>query len=217
MKIAAFSDSHGELPEIESSDVLCIAGDISPLQIQRNLIMMETWFTETFLPWCKNQPVKKILLIAGNHDFFFQNYSKTRALIESSNVKNKLIYLEDEGVRYKGKIFYGCPWCTGPFGWAFTGTQSQIAYNNIPACDVLIVHQPPKVKKLGCSYPNTTNERDFGSEQLMQSIVKRDIDHTICGHIHTGESCSINNLNFYNVSLLNESYNRFKDVTYFEI
>ena len=216
MKIAAWSDGHGLLPEINKSDVLCIAGDISPLEIQRNLIAMETWFIEEFLPWCEKVPVKKIILTAGNHDFFFQNYSKIRALIAASKVKRKLTYLENEGITYKDVTFYGTPWCTGPNGWAFVGLYAQSVYNTLPECDILLTHQPPQIKKLGCSFPYTSQERDFGSKVLAQNIIDKNINITICGHIHTGESCSLDNHQFYNVSLLNESYKPYKNVTYFE-
>ena len=38
MKIIAFSDNHGYLPKLEPCDVVCICGDIMPLEIDRNLI-----------------------------------------------------------------------------------------------------------------------------------------------------------------------------------
>lgn len=214
MKIAAFSDSHGLLPEIHKSDVLCISGDISPLRIQRDLISMELWFTEEFIPWCSKIPVKKIILIAGNHDFFFQNYTKVRALIAASKVRRKLVYLENEGITYKNVTFYGTPWCIGPSGWAFVDPKAM--YDIIPDCDILLTHQPPRIKKLGCSYPNTNQEREFGSKMLAQSILDKNISVNICGHIHTGESCVFDDHQFYNVSLLNEAYKQFKDVTYFD-
>ena len=36
LKITAISDIHGDLPIIDPCDVLCICGDIVPLEIQRN-------------------------------------------------------------------------------------------------------------------------------------------------------------------------------------
>ena len=43
MKIAGISDLHGYLPNIEKSDILLIAGDISPLNIQFNKPEMKKW------------------------------------------------------------------------------------------------------------------------------------------------------------------------------
>ena len=77
MKIAAISDLHGYLPEIEECDVLCICGDITPLEIQRNYLKTEEWITEIFLTWIKKLPCDKVFLVGGNHDFWFSSESES--------------------------------------------------------------------------------------------------------------------------------------------
>ena len=51
MKIIGISDMHGQLDgfEIPVGDVLCIAGDISPLKAQRNMPQMISWLRKTFI------------------------------------------------------------------------------------------------------------------------------------------------------------------------
>lgn len=213
MKIAAMSDSHGLLPSIQEADILCIAGDISPLAIQRS-IQMDDWLKNSFLPWCRELPVKQILLVPGNHDFALTDRRIFDSFLqESDNIK----LLIDELYTFAGKIFYGTPWCEGPKNWAFVPEDTYKYYINIPKCDVLIAHQPPDIKKVGCSYPNSSLEQNFGSKNLIDQIFDQEIKNTICGHIHTGKNYHFQDYNFYNVSLLDEHYKPYKDVTYFEI
>lgn len=70
-KFIAISDLHGTLPEIkEEADILLIAGDIMPLQIQRDMEESEIWFKDSFLPWADSLPIKYVVLVGGNHDFW---------------------------------------------------------------------------------------------------------------------------------------------------
>ena len=73
MKICAISDTHGFLPEIEPCDLLLISGDIIPLYIQRNHIASSNWFYTEFTDWIGQLKCDKIIIIAGNHDFYLSN------------------------------------------------------------------------------------------------------------------------------------------------
>ena len=73
IKVAAMSDIHGYLPnDVPECDVLCIAGDILPLDIQNDMIRSISWLLLDFKPWAESLPCKKVLFVAGNHDFVFQ-------------------------------------------------------------------------------------------------------------------------------------------------
>ena len=213
--IAAFSDSHGTLPPIEKHvDVVCIAGDISPLRLQTYNESMKNWFCTEFLEWCDKVPTDLILLVPGNHDFFFEYVidNSIKSFIESVGLSNKVKILIDESCVYKDKIFYGCPWCQSPRGWAFISTKY---YKDIPKCDVLICHQPPAIEKVGWSYPDSPWERNFSSEELAERILEINPRIVFCGHIHTGQAyAKDNDTEIYNVSLLDEEYVKFKDVTW---
>ncbi len=70
MKIVGISDLHGQLSgyTIPEADILCICGDISPLKFQFNIPSMDGWFKKRFIPWCQEQPVGQVYLIAGNSE-----------------------------------------------------------------------------------------------------------------------------------------------------
>ena len=68
LRVAAISDLHGHFPEmIEPADILLIAGDISPLEIQFNKPKMKKWLLTEFAYWINSLPVDKVFLIPGNH------------------------------------------------------------------------------------------------------------------------------------------------------
>lgn len=87
MKIVGISDLHGHLPnpnEMPDGDVLCICGDIVPLNIQRDTLRSLAWFYLDFIPWTDSLPYEKVLIIAGNHVLFLETsdrkYTRPRAV-----------------------------------------------------------------------------------------------------------------------------------------
>ena len=69
MKICGISDLHGNLVDnISECNVLCIAGDIIPLKIQRDYEASEKWWLNDFCNWVKDLPCKKVIFTAGNHE-----------------------------------------------------------------------------------------------------------------------------------------------------
>lgn len=149
MKVIAISDLHGYLPkDLPSGDILCICGDIVPLDYQNDLAESIAWFDLEFVPWTDSLPYKKVIFIAGNHDFFLEklhlkpftdwvedaNGSRWETLYKfdtsSSRVlkkllpgnnkgKHKLVYLCDNSVEIEGKVFYGTPYIADLTKWAF--------------------------------------------------------------------------------------------------
>ena len=224
IKICAISDLHGALPGIGQCDVVFICGDTFPLTIQRNTEKCREWLANEFCEWAKSVPCKTIYIIAGNHDFAFEEwgYDTTMEILdEIPDLHGKVIYAQDGLIEIEGGLtLYGCPWCEGPRGWAFVDETGD-KYNEIPDCDILLTHQPPQVNKLGCSYPNTLQERDFGSFYLKEAIKKHKIRYNFCGHIHTGSHNGDKLINcetmFYNVSLKDEDYNVSYTPLYLEI
>lgn len=229
LKVAAWSDGHGTLPTLSSpADIMIIAGDISPLNIQRNKFEMFHWFTTEFVDYVNNAPVDKVILVAGNHDFFLEMQTNKDIENLTKATNNKLVYLFDNMYTYKGVSFYGCPWCVGPANWPFSPSGNYYSpdlepihklYKRIPDCDVLITHQPPMIDGLGVSNFGNGETREFGSIILTRVIEDHKIKYHFCGHIHTGThyGVSYNDTILYNVSLKNEQYNDVFDVTYMEI
>lgn len=224
IKICAISDLHGALPEIGQCDVVFICGDTFPLNVQRSAEKSQKWFLNEFCEWVKSMPCKTIYFIGGNHCFWLASfgYDNIVSLIEvTPGLRGKLVYVEDGLIEIEGGLtLYGCPWCIGPKGWAFideTGSK----YKEIPDCDILLTHQPPLVNKVGCSYPGTAWEREFGSEELKNVIKNRHIRYNFFGHIHSGTHGGDGLVGcetvFYNVSLKDEDYKVTYEPTYIEI
>ena len=225
-KIAALSDIHGNLPLVEPCDLLLIAGDISPLRIQNRYELMIDWMNEEFYPWVKSLPCKHVVMVAGNHDFYFRHegIEGIQEDIINNDLGDKFVYLENSMFECNCVKIYGTPNCVGPLGWPFCDTKETYEkYELIEPCNILLTHQPPRFGKVGCSYPYQYGERDFGSDHLLNKVFEHKIDYVVCGHIHTGihdgVRCPLGDKTsiLYNVSLLNENYELVYPVTYFEI
>ena len=51
IKICAFSDFHGDLPNVEPCDLVIIAGDIIPFNIQHKNNDSNEWIKTVFTDW----------------------------------------------------------------------------------------------------------------------------------------------------------------------
>lgn len=228
MKIVAISDIHGNLPGKEKlkdifmpeGDVLCISGDIIPLDFQRDLYLSEYWFGNVFCPWAKELPYKKIIAIPGNHDFYLYNQIVERKKTPvgfSSYINDKTLLLCDNVLEYEGVRFYGTPWIPDLKGWAFYKNERDLyaAYSKIPkVCDVLLTHCPPSLGRQGTVLQRGYNYMSFyGSTVLADILLERDIRMVLSGHIHSGahfeeyfENHTGHTTTMRNVSLLDEEY-----------
>ena len=215
MKIIAISDIHGDLIDnIPQCDVLCIAGDIVPLNMQRNIGQSCKWIKTKFLAWCQDLRCDYIILVAGNHDFYFDMHwwdELAMMKIDSPETifKNtKIHYLQDSGIIIDGKSFYGTPWITGLPRWAFNLVDDDEAMSNIPNCDVLITHTPPR-GNVGTVLQDCWNTgSNFGSKNLRTRLEQGGIKYCLSGHIHSGQHKEeiIGEARCYNVSIKDENY-----------
>ena len=204
MEICAISDLHGNLiTDIPECEVLCICGDIIPLQIQRNLEESRKWFLEGFCNWIKILPCTKVLFTAGNHDFFLEDiYKDTIKFVNfcediKASTNNKAILLIDELYTYKGVRFYGFPYVR-PIGpnhyWAFEDNYKNTfdigEYNSLENlnCDVLITHDYP------------------GKNGILNYYIEKMQNKPICFGGHWHEVPSNYRLEYYNCCLLDNSY-----------
>ena len=234
MKIVAISDTHGLLMQnIPECNVLCIAGDISPLKAQRNMPQMISWIRKRFITWAEEVPAEKIILVAGNHDFVFEAVTEENnwryEAIQSLNIlSDKIKYLEDSSFTYKGKVFYGSPWVVGPAGWAFYDPTKKldIIKQTMPmGVDVAIFHQPMEWGSngrvlqtpswmIGQTYPShmLTDEAlhpSYGSGALDDIIEYKKPRLVLTGHVHSGNHELVSfgdNTMVANVSILDEDY-----------
>lgn len=230
IKIIAMSDIHGYLPDMSKYkmdkpfDLLLIAGDILPLEIQRMDTVSRAWILEDFYGWCnkliESRFVYDIVYIPGNHDFILDQeyirhivYSTPRPSYKYRSPHIHLLI--DEMFTYKGWKVYGSPWCPNLKNWAFYGSPEKLTmkFETIPDnTDILITHCPPQYQDYGkiLAPGHRSYDVDCGSWELYQAVAKRpNIKLHVFGHIHSGNhrpDANINKTIFANVSIKGEDY-----------
>lgn len=221
MKICAISDTHGlhRSLEIKPSDILCIAGDISPLEIQGRKQAMLEWLKYDFIPWCETLPVDKVILTPGNHELAVSHMeNEVRALFKNT----KVVYLIDELYIYNNYKIWGTPWCSIFGNWAYMKLPEfeEERFMRMPEdIDILITHDPPYGACDIClEHPRGYYEH-IGNKELAKAVSIKKPKIVLCGHLHTGKSRETfdNSINVYNVSVVNEQYNIYREPLYLEI
>ena len=228
LRVAAISDIHGYLPTIEEpADILLIAGDISPLEIQFDKPKMKIWLETEFAYWIKGLPVERVFLIAGNHDSYLESISKTNILaLQQACVK--LTYLKNEVCDYVdsyGQVWtiFGTPYCHIFGNWPFMRSDKYMTekFKQIPdEVDIIISHDPPFAAgdvDVILEAPQHRFERMFthlGNDPLRDRIEKVNYKLLVCGHIHGGSHDFNEEWKSVNVSYLNEYYEPHYDLFY---
>lgn len=233
IKFAAISDLHGNL----------IAGDIIPLDIQSNDRKSEKWFKEVYQEWADRQPAKRIVLVAGNHDFFLYNMSNNLPKINTA-LGEKTTYLENsttlittDEVPNKVVHIYGSPLCKIFYDWAFMypydyqrevfdkvrGLTKEKLETEFPGYDIysiVLTHDAP----YGCSdilleKTPYTNGENLGNEEIRNLLVDMKPDLNLHGHLHSTnhDAGYIGDTEVRNVSILSEKYSVMYEPYYFEV
>ena len=228
VKICGISDLHGIISfNIEECDVLCICGDIVPLNIQGWTDESYKWLKNDFLTWCNNQPCKEVLLIGGNHDFaIFRHPDKIRDFFRDTKIK----YLSDEEYSYisdDGDVikFYGTAWCHQFGNWAFMGYSDEELkkiYLRMPDdVDILLTHDCPygACDVLLQKDVFWANGDHIGGKGLADAIIEKKPKMNLTGHLHSTnhEGEMLGDTFVCNVSVLDEHYKRVYEPHYFEV
>lgn len=210
MKITAISDTHEKhnyIDSIEETDVLIHAGDVTGNGSTRKLNL--------FLDWIETQEYEDCIIIAGNHDYCFEDDDTiARNMLEGRDIH----YLFDDRITINGLKFYGTPWQPYFCNWAFNiRSEEKLAkkYSKIPDdTDILITHTPP-YKILDKSIHG--NEHT-GSEALREKVFDVQPKVHIFGHIHEEYGkAQVNGIKFINASSLGENYQVVNDPMVFHI
>jgi len=215
MKICCISDLHGYLPELESGDLLVIAGDLTGRD------KVDEW--NKFYIWLKRQDYRCKVYIGGNHDNLLTRcISDVEAEEIGLETEPDFIYLQDSGYEFEGLKIWGSPW-TMKFRsqneecMAFAldiQTQMSEKWELIPKdTDILITHSPPYGIGDDTIYKNRAGCYDLIC--LIRSI--RPKLH-VFGHIHEGagryeEGGTI----FVNASHVNAHYDPVNKPIYIEL
>lgn len=109
MKLVCISDTHSlhwRLPAIPDGDVLIHAGDSLGQGTLENI--------EELNEWLGTLPHRYKIVIAGNHDWAFQETPEL-----ARQALTNAIYLEDSSVEIESIRFWGSPWTPTFMDWAF--------------------------------------------------------------------------------------------------
>lgn len=200
MKIVAISDTHGKHQSLilPKGDMLIHAGDVSSLGKESEIKDFLNWFSKTDFTYK--------ILIAGNHDFYFEKIAFNETILNQL-IPSNIIYLNDSGVEIEGIKVWGSPIQPWFYNWAFNryrGEDIKKYWNKIPQdTDILITHGP--------AYgilDKTIRSENVGCEDLLEKINEVKPKFHICGHIHEAYGhMKQGNTEFINASVLDEGYN----------
>ena len=182
MKIMFISDTHGRHLEINSLygelpyvDMIIHSGDCTRYG--------EYEETDLFLLWYSQQNAKHKVLIAGNHDFVFQNKERTEQL---KQFNPSVTYLEDEYINIDGIGIYGSPWSPIYGMWAFMkhrNNDMDEVWRKVPTdgcIDILATHTP----RYGRFDVSVRGNYNVGCEMLANRINDIHPKVHVFGHIH---------------------------------
>lgn len=211
MIIDCIADLHGFFPETEGGDILIVAGDLTA--------------TDTaieyghFGAWMDRQNYKKKILIAGNHDNYFESkgYESIVDIYHSINID----YLCDSDTEFEGLKIWGSPWTSqfpgiNPHCCAFTcyfGCDTdewlEEKWAMIPRdTDILITHSPSFGNYDWVKNKDGTIGTSVGSMSLWMHCLEIRPKLHVFGHIHEayGHSKHANGIEIVNASHVNERY-----------
>ena len=172
MRIVCISDTHSRHADLRlpDGDLLIVAGDFTKRGTREQI--------ESFDLWLGILPHRHRVVIAGNHDFAFEQVAEARSWITNA------VYLQDEEVTVEGLRIYGSPWQPRFFDWAFNldrGPASRAVWRKVPAgVDVLVTHGPPRG-----ILDRTARGEDVGCDDLREEVLERIRPKLhVFGHIH---------------------------------
>lgn len=187
---------HDRLP-IPEGDVFIHAGDITDVGSPEDVAR--------FNGFVKSLKHRYKIVIAGNHDFVFQNsHHVARGMLTDC------IYLEDSETAIEGIRVYGSPWQPRFMNWAFNlerGAELKAKWDRIPEdVDILITHGPPLGH--GDDIPSYGSTEHVGCADLLAAVERIKPKYHIFGHVHEGYGVTRNeHTTFINASMCDAAYN----------
>ena len=213
------SDLHGFLPMVEPCDVLLLAGDLVPLDVQEDMELSTRWFSDVFANWVEEVPAGEVVAIGGNHDFLLHKLGRRIGPgVHEGLFDADWTYLQDAGTTLAcGLTVWGTPWAPGTADWAFMGHDHELTefFDQIPSgLDVLLTHTPPYGK--GDRAPREPDPlagrlnayAHIGSATLQHAIHRAKPRLVVYGHVHGdgGWRLETPDARYANVSLLDEDH-----------
>jgi len=186
VRIVVVSDTHHlhrEIPLYPHADIFIHCGDFTHKRDWKGDTSRCPNSLKDFNNWLGDLPYKYKIVIAGNHEIGFNNWTKEEIRAKLSNA----MYLQDEEVTIEGIKFYGTPWTTSSnMGFSISHKHITDKWKNIPLdTDILISHLPPhNILDLAYSDRGTSgtctvcgathpHHSHWGDENLRDSILNK--------------------------------------------
>ena len=182
IRLVCISDTHTQKPtSVPSGDVLIHAGDLTNLGTVREI--------QAQIDWLSSLPHPHKLVIAGNHDSFFDPLSRREEDVGQSIQWGSVRYLQQSSIvldfprqNSRRLYFYGAPQIPecGGADFAFQYPRNKdVWYRTIPLeTDVLITHTPPR------NYLDLPT--GLGCEFLLREVWRVRPRVHVFGHVHAG-------------------------------
>ncbi|MBJ7458065.1 MAG: metallophosphoesterase [Thermoleophilaceae bacterium] len=175
MLIRCYSDLHGLLPRVEPCDVLLVAGDVCPLDGERDFARMKDWIEGEFSDWLRAVPADRIVMTPGNHDFAIERQR------EWPDLPAELLI--DQSTSIGELTLHASPWVPTLKHWAFYGDDDKLeaVAAAIPdGADIWLQHGPP----YGYLDRLWRDSRHVGNSHTLKALASRGPQVFVCGHIH---------------------------------
>jgi Icc-related predicted phosphoesterase len=188
VRVVCISDTHSMHRKltVPDGDLLLHAGDITSRGELSTLRDFDAWLSEL--------PHADKAVIAGNHDFCFENHLETEVRACLSHAT----YLEDASCEVRNFEIYGTPWQPWFYDWAFnvaSEDERREIWSRIPGdTDILLVHGPPHRcgdRTAGGEYPGCKALR-ARSEEIAPRLVVAGHIHEDYGHFRIGDTQVLN-------------------------
>ena len=207
MEITFISDTHWLVRDAQDrldmedllpgGPILVHAGDVSGRGTETEI--------RQFLDWFSKLPYMHKVLIAGNHDFFFE-VAKPEEVAALIAEYPGITYLNDSGATIEGIKFWGSPVTPFFHNWAFNRWPDEIKphWDMIPEeVDVLITHGPPK----GILDYTEYDRDNVGCSLLLEKVKQVKPKVHVFGHIHEARGKKeIDDTVFINASMVTLRY-----------
>jgi predicted phosphohydrolase len=183
LTVVAAADLHGHLPELRPCDLLVLAGDLVPYEIERDADLCSAWFASEFAEWIAAGGAPETVAIAGNHDYWAQGVP--------AGAHERLFgvdwtFLRDAAVTTRsGLRVYGTPWTRDDYGSAFEAPVSELSriWAAIPeGLDILITHCPPRGH--GDELADNGETIHMGTDEMAAAIARARPRLVLYGHAH---------------------------------
>jgi Icc-related predicted phosphoesterase len=181
MNVTFISDTHNKhnlIPTdyLQGGDIIIHCGDVSSRGTENEI--------NAFLNWYSKLPYTHKILIAGNHDFFFE--AASNQIIDAKMAKYpEITYLNDSGIEIDGIKIWGSPVQPYFHNWAFNriGDAINEHWNKIPLDTNIIITHGPIFGYLDMTLDGIRTGCEFLRAKLPEFT---DLKIHACGHIHEG-------------------------------